>query len=485
MEDRRIAAYCRVSTDKEDQLLSLKAQKEFFLDYAKRNNLELVRLYADEGISGTKLKNRRELQRLLADAEKGLFSCVYVKDVSRLARNVVDFLQSIRQLKLWNVDCRFITANMSTNDGELTLTILAAVAQEESANLSRRVKFGKKRNARKGRVPNLVYGYDKQAGDYFSLRINPLEAEVVRRIYALYGYRGEGMKRIADLLNREGLRTKRQCKWSQQAVSTILHNELYNGRVINGKEEIIDFLSGKRVKQKREDQIAVERPELRIVDAELFRRVQSILQERKQKFCRQRYSHKYIFSTLLKCGECGYIFRRIRRSCRREYVRWVCSGRNSRGRDFCANQSVLSEEELFSAIAEYFLAPVNWDKLWLYLERELKQRYFQENGDNLILQLKSLTRKKEKQIALFEADLLSLEELQRRLKAYELKLQAVEKKLLVREKEGQWNELERYYAANLPLVFRELLRDNYFLKQLIREITVHEGGRLEVYLHRF
>lgn len=485
MNDRRIAAYCRVSTDKDDQLLSLEAQKEFFLDYARKNNLELVRLYADEGISGTKLKNRRELQRLLADAEKGLFSCVYVKDVSRLARNVVDFLQSIRQLKFWNVDCRFITANMSTNDGELTLTILAAVAQEESANLSRRVKFGKKRNARKGRVPNLVYGYDKKAGDYFSLRINPLEAEVVRRIYALYGYRGEGMKRIADMLNYEGIRTKRQCRWSQQAVSTILHNELYNGQVINGKEEIVDFLSGKRIKQKQEELIVVERPELRIVDEELFRLVQNILQERKKKFCRQRYSHKHIFSTLLKCSECGYVFRRIRRSYHREYVRWVCSGRNSRGRKFCSNQSALFEEELFSVILKYFLPLVNWDKLWSHLERELKQRYFQENGDNLVQKIKSLTRKKEKQIALFEANLLSLEEVQQRLKACELKLRAWEKRLVVREKEGQWNEFARYYAANLQLVFRELLCDNYFLKQLIREIKVYDGGRLEICLSRF
>ncbi len=130
---------------------------------------------------------------------------------------------------------------MSSNDGELTLTILAAVAQEESANLSKRVKFGKKRNAEKGRVPNIVYGYDKTAGEYFSLKINAAEARVVKRIYAYYVHQRHGANKIAQLLNKEGLVTKRKCRWSQQAISTILTNTLYIGRVINGKETVKDF----------------------------------------------------------------------------------------------------------------------------------------------------------------------------------------------------------------------------------------------------
>ena len=155
-----IAAYCRVSTDKEDQLNSLEAQKEFFSEYTKRTGDNLVRLYADEGISGTKIKNRKEFLRMMADAEHGLFDMVVVKDISRFARNTVDLLQNVRKLKALGIETQFLTANMtSMGNSEFVLTIFGALAQEESANTSKRVKFGKKMNAEKGRVPNIVYGY--------------------------------------------------------------------------------------------------------------------------------------------------------------------------------------------------------------------------------------------------------------------------------------------------------------------------------------
>ena len=167
-----IAAYCRVSTDKEDQLNSLETQKEFFLEYTKRTGDNLIKLYADEGISGTKIKNRKEFQRMLADAEKGLFDMVVVKDISRFARNTVDLLQSVRKLKSLGIETQFLTANMtSMGNSEFVLTIFGALAQEESANTSKRIKFGKKMNAEKGRVPNIVYGYDKTIGDYFKRKL--------------------------------------------------------------------------------------------------------------------------------------------------------------------------------------------------------------------------------------------------------------------------------------------------------------------------
>ena len=145
-----IAAYCRVSTDKSDQLNSLEAQKKFFTEFTERNGHNLVRLYADEGISGTKIKNRKEFLRLMRDAKQGLFEMVVVKDISRFARNTVDFLQSIRALKALGIETTFLTANMTVlGNSEFVLTIFGALAQEESANTSKRVKFGKKMNAEK------------------------------------------------------------------------------------------------------------------------------------------------------------------------------------------------------------------------------------------------------------------------------------------------------------------------------------------------
>lgn len=130
-----IAAYCRVSTDKSDQLNSLEAQKKFFAEFTERNGHNLVRLYADEGISGTKIKNRKEFQKLMRDAKQGLFDMVVVKDISRFARNTVDFLQSIRALKALGIETTFLTANMTVlGNSEFVLTIFGALAQEESAN---------------------------------------------------------------------------------------------------------------------------------------------------------------------------------------------------------------------------------------------------------------------------------------------------------------------------------------------------------------
>ena len=214
-----IAAYCRVSTDKEDQLNSLEAQKQFFLDYTNRTGDKLVKLYADEGISGTKVKNRKQFLQMIEDAELGLFDMVVVKDISRFARNTVDLLQNIRKLKALGIETQFLTANMtSMGNSEFVLTIFGALAQEESYNTSKRVKFGKKINAEKGRVPNIVYGYDKTVGDYFNLTVNTMEAEIVRKIFSLYINDGYGAAKIANHLNKKSIKTKRGCSWSQNAI---------------------------------------------------------------------------------------------------------------------------------------------------------------------------------------------------------------------------------------------------------------------------
>lgn len=239
-----IAAYCRVSTDKEDQLNSLEAQKKFFQEYCAKTNDNLVRLYADEGISGTKTKNRKEFLKMMSDAEHGLFQMVVVKDISRFARNTVDLLQNIRKLRSMGIETQFLTANMtSMGNSEFVLTVFGALAQEESNNTSKRVKFGKKINAEKGRVPNIVFGYDKTIGDYFNLTINQEEAEVVRQIFRWYTEDGYGASKISGMLNERKIRTKRNCLWTQNAVCRILTNEIYIGRVVNGKQEVADFLT--------------------------------------------------------------------------------------------------------------------------------------------------------------------------------------------------------------------------------------------------
>ena len=224
---KRVVAYCRVSTNKEEQLDSLESQQKFFDEYSKRKNYSLIKIYADEGKSGTKIKNRTELLRLLKDAGKDIFDAVLIKDVSRLARNTIDFLTSIRRLKELGIKVIFVNYDqISSESSEFMLTMLSAIAQEESANTSKRVKFGKRLNAEKGKVPNLVYGYDKIIGDYFNLKINEEESSVVKQIFSMYTEKNMGENKIAYVLNFRGLKTKRGCKWSQNAIARILSNEL-------------------------------------------------------------------------------------------------------------------------------------------------------------------------------------------------------------------------------------------------------------------
>ena len=350
-------AYCRVSTDKADQLNSMEAQKEFFTEYTKRTGDSLIRLYADEGISGTKTKNRKEFQRMMADAEHGLFDLVLVKDISRFSRNTVDLLQNVRRLKALGIETQFLTANMTNmGNSEFVLTMFGALAQEESANTSKRVKFGKKLNAEKGRVPNIVYGYDKTIGDYFNLAINEAEAAVIRQVYRWYIDEGYGSARIAAMLNEQGVRTKRDCQWSQNAVCRILSNELYTGKIINGKQEITDFLTGTRADKDESEWMVVDKPGLRIIEPETFERAQQVMKSRGRAFKvdRERQSNKYLFSTLIKCKECGWSFRRIVRTYKNTYVRWACSGHNGNGADSCPNAVTLDEDDLAATLQSYF-----------------------------------------------------------------------------------------------------------------------------------
>jgi len=492
----KIAAYCRVSTDKEDQLMSLRAQKEFFAEYADKNNLELVELYADEGISGTKLKNRKEFNRMMLDAQQRKFASVYVKDVSRLARNVVDFLQSIRKLKVLNIDCRFVTANMSTNDGELTLTILAAVAQEESANLSKRVKFGKQRNAEKGRVPNIVYGYNKTIGEYFNLAVNLVEAGIVKWIFDTYVHRRHGANKIAQLLNQQGLKTKRNCRWSQQAISTILTNQLYIGKVINGKESVQDFLTGVRVQNDIAKQFIVDKPELAIIDKEIFASAQTLLAQRSANYnlTKKRQSNKYCFSTLIKCGDCGYSFRRTYHKYVREYIRWCCSGRNANGVDFCDNHIIVDEQEFLDAIKNYLASlAVSEDKLLEKTVVEFRKKYrlvgYEVSEENLLTELAKCKKAKSKQTTMFEVDAITIEELKTRTEELNVAISKYEHELtIIRANSsvlGRIEDIVRKYCNNIKDVLSAEILDNATLSKVIDKIVVTVTGEIQVHLKLF
>lgn len=490
-----IAAYCRVSTDKSDQLNSLETQKEFFLEYTKRTGDNLIKLYADEGISGTKIKNRKEFQRMLADAEKGLFDMVVVKDISRFARNTVDLLQSVRKLKSLGIETQFLTANMtSMGNSEFVLTIFGALAQEESANTSKRIKFGKKMNAEKGRVPNIVFGYDKTIGDYFNLSINENEAMTIRQIFQWYTEEGYGGSKIANMLNERGIKTKRGNNWSQNSVCRILTNEIYTGKIINGKEEIADFLTGQRKEKDESEWLVTIRPELRIIEDEVFDKAQDILKGRHDSFkiTHERQSNKYLFSTLIKCKECGWSFRRTVRQYKNTYVRWVCSGHNGKGADSCPNAVTVDEEELIQALQEYFQEILGKKKKVInYVIKEF-QRVYKAKDDNieyekqLNAELNRLRKSREKYMDMYTDDLISREELNEKIGGMRKEIERLENELkMVSYHLTKGEQLE----AILNSTFKQLedITDvhemtNAQLKRLINKIEVDKDGNVDIYL---
>ncbi len=492
---RRAAAYCRVSTEKEDQLNSLAAQREYFRIHAEENGYDLVRIYADEGITGTKKRNRKEFQRMLEDAEKGMFSVLFVKDVSRFARNTVDSLESVRLLKDNGVDIVFVNnRGILETSSELMFTIMSAMAQEESVNMSKRVKFGKAQNARKGRVPNLIYGYDKTPGEYFTLKINEEEAEVVRRVFRMYLEEGSGCLAIANILNAEGKRTQRGSCWSQNAVSRLLKNEIYIGKVVNGKETTKEIYSSKREKRPPEEWITVEKPELRIVSDEEYYKAQLILGARYDDFRirKERQSSRHLFSTLIKCGCCHRSFRRIdRRLKNSRYVRWVCSSRNGDGAGACANAVKIREDQLLEEIIRYFEQRIGDRDA---LAGEIKRRYAAETGtgDRALQPVRAeLTRcrnRLDRLRNLYVNGMLDMDRLKEQSAPVEKRIQELEQRSFCAERTIRSEQETERRIDDMVREIRTVLNadnlTNAMLKQVIDKIEVDENGNIDVFIKK-
>lgn len=498
LEDKmNIAAYCRVSTDKTDQLNSLETQKKFFQEYTEKNHHYLVKMYADEGISGTKTKNRQQFQQMIRDAERGMFELVVVKDISRFARNTVDLLNNIRHLKSLNINTVFITSNMeSMENSEFVLTIFGALAQEESANMSKRVKFGKKENAKRGRVPNIVYGYDKTKEDYFNLQINETEANIVRQIYNWYVNDNYGSLKIANLLNERGYRTKRNAKFSQNGIVRILKNKIYTGKIVNGKEEVKDFLTGVREKKDEKDWLVTEKPELRIISDETYELAQQILTGRYDSFnlTTKRSNNRYLFSTLIECKDCGWSFRRVVKTYKNTYVRWVCSGHN-RGAGSCPNAVTVDEDELISVIDEYLKKTIEKKQNIInYVLSEFKKKYKAKNENEqyekeLKRSIEKLKHQRQKYMDLYVSDLISKDDLAQKISPMKDEIERLERNLKLAQanitKAEKLEEVLGDTFNTLDSFTSVRYMTNARLKQIIQKIEVDSQGNVDIYLRLF
>lgn len=308
---RRVAAYARVSTDSEEQLTSYEAQVHYYTNYILSNrDWQFVKVYTDEGISATNTKKREGFNTMIEDALSGEIDLIVTKSVSRFARNTVDSLTTVRKLKEKGVEVYFEKENIYTLDskGELLITIMSSLAQEESRSISENVTWGQRKRFADGKV-SLPYkqflGYKK--GENGLPEIVPRQAELVRRIYSMF-MQGNTPSSIARKLTEEEIPTPGgKTKWQSSTVESILKNEKYRGDARLQKSFTVDFLQKKTKINKGEvPQYYVENSHPAIIPPQEWDMVQAEIKRRKE--MGSRFSSSNIFSTTVFCGDCGSLY---------------------------------------------------------------------------------------------------------------------------------------------------------------------------------
>lgn len=358
----RVAAYCRVSTDSDEQATSYDAQVEHYSNFIQKNEeWEFAGIFADDGISGTNTKKREEFNRMIAECMEGHIDMIITKSISRFARNTLDCLRYIRQLKEKNIPVFFEKENINTMDskGEVLLTIMASLAQQESESLSKNVKMGMQFRFQKGEVQvnhNRFMGYTKDEDGH--LIIEPAEAEIVKRIYREY-LQGASLKQIGDGLMEDGILTGAgKPKWRPESVKKILKNEKYIGDALLQKTYTVDVLTKKRVKNNGiVPQYYVENSHEPIIPRDLYMQVQEEMLRRSNLHSganrkKRVYSSKYALSSIVYCGHCGDIYRRVHWNNRGyKSIVWRCVSRLEEKGSECTAPTI-NEETLQTAVVK-------------------------------------------------------------------------------------------------------------------------------------
>ena len=504
----RVAAYCRVSTDDEEQLTSYEAQKNYYTDKIMTNKeWTMAGIFADEGITGTSARKRPEFLRMIRQCKQGKIDIVLTKSISRFARNTVDCLNYVRALKELGIAVIFEKENMNTLeiDSEILITMLGAFAQSESESISANVRWGIRQAMKEGKATiqyKYLYGYRK--GDDGKPEIIPNQAEVVRKIYDLF-LSGTPVRGIQEYLNENAVpNINDEPKWARSAIDSILTNEKYCGDVLLQKTYIDDCIN-KKVKKntgqlpmylvQNHHEGIISRETFDAAQAELARRSAGKSPSKKNAPTgRSRYSSKYALSDRLYCGECGTRYQRCtwRNRVGSKRIVWRCVSRVDYGNKYCHDSPTLDEEPLHRAI----LAAIN---------SAVKDK------DSIIYNLKSAM---EKELAPVAGQQLSLSEIDSQLErlntefskvlaeASESGDQAVysDKFREIMQKQtalkAQRNEIQRMLAESgkaadhidqcrqaaevMPVAITEW--DEALIRQVVESVTVETGGGIVVAL---
>lgn len=469
----RVAAYCRVSTDSDEQAGSYEMQVEHYTDYIRNHpEWELAGIFADDGISGTSTKNREEFHRMIDECHQGNIDIIITKSISRFARNTLDCLKYIRELKTLNIPIYFEKESINTMDskGEVLLTIMASLAQQESQSLSQNIKLGLQYRYQQGKVQvnhSRFLGYTKDQQGH--LVIEPEQAKVVQRIFREY-LQGNSTDKIASGLEADGILTGAgKKKWYGSTVSSILRNEKYIGDALLQKTYTTDFLTKTRVKNNGiAPQYYVENNHEAIIPKDLFLLVQEEIVRRRslpksQNGKRRSYSAKHSFAQIVLCGECGEFYRRVHWNNRgQKSIVWRCCSRLENTGHICHGRTVkesLLEEITLSAIRQLFcqkddylkllqanisttvlqgdhLSPEVIDQRLNQLQKELLSKVNQkEDYDALaeeILRLRDQRRQAEVQSVVKEEQMKQIQKLQDFIKSHPVSIETFDETLVRR-----------------------------------------------------
>ena len=398
----RVAAYCRVSTDSDEQETSYDAQVTHYTEYIQKNpEWELAGIFADDGISGTNTKKRMEFNRMIDECMAGNIDMIITKSISRFARNTLDCLQYIRQLKDKNIPIYFEKESINTMDakGEVLITIMASLAQQESQSLSQNVKLGLQYRYQQGEIQvncNRFLGFTKDENK--RLIVVPEEAETIKRIYREY-LEGASMLKIKRGLEADGiLNGAGNEKWHTSNINQILRNEKYIGDALLQKTYTTDFLTKTRVKNHGVvPQYYVENSHEAIIPREIFMQVQEELIQRRIVHTspngkNRTFSCIHCFSNMIFCGSCDEVFRRVHWNNRgKKSVVWRCVSRLENTGLFCEARTVLEstlEQVMVTAINQ---ALCDKDHFLITLQKNIETVICHENSHTLSAIDKRLT----------------------------------------------------------------------------------------------
>lgn len=499
----RVAAYCRVSTDQDDQVNSFESQQRYFRDCIQRNpEWELQNIYADEGISGTSTKKRKQFNAMISAARAGKLDLIITKEVSRFARNTLDTLEYTRELQQLGVGVIFLIDNIDTQqqEGELRLTIMSSMAQEESRKTSQRVKWGQTRCMERGVVfGGSLLGYNVING---TISVNPEGAEIVRHIFHKYLVEHKGTTVIARELQAEGILSSRgMCKWSASTVLKILKNEKYCGDLVQKKTYTPNYLTHEKKYNKGQESFVVLRDHHEpIIDRNTWQTVQLELKRRsRQKKTTHSHGSKYPLSGKIFCGECkGTFLARYRKGPSGvPYQVWRCGTAVSYGTKTtnhilgCSvGRQIREEAALFLVRRSVQTLSLNWAELVNSLSN-IVENVLQNSVDNTRIELEQLEREIEgyrskKQRAMEEFLKYNISKAD-----FDFLNQRCDNQILHLEQQLSHINLTQYPDArtirnSIYSAIHELLEtdagEQELCEQLLDHMIIHADGRVEVTL---